>query len=243
MRHLNQSAKTKQSGFTIIELMIATTIFSIVLMIALAAVLRITRMYYQGTLQARTQNRVREIVDQIADEIRYSPGEFLANNGQKEVLSAEVDDSTQPHQYYGQYCIGDIRYRYLLGYQVDKSAELPKDSTSPRSARRALIREKLSGGCNQSLDLNDNGAVSSEFIKPNSDSQPGILDEHMRLLEFVVQPLDHDTYKIKLSLAYGDDDLIDYNSEDEQVYVCSQNNLAKTYCAVSRLEVIVNKSF
>src|SRR6266498_3833396 len=60
------------NGFTIIELMVATTIFSIVLMVILASFLQIGRMFYKGISINNTNEATRTLVDDITSDIKLS---------------------------------------------------------------------------------------------------------------------------------------------------------------------------
>ncbi len=243
MKHLK-----RQHGFTIIELMIATTIFSLVLMISLGAIMTITRMYYQGTLQAKTQNRVREIVDEIADDIRYLPGEVVVTEDPS-VISGAIEtgddgsvgsvDPEAPVDYFGEHCIGEIRYRYLLGFKTVTNATLASSDQDARDANGTLVREP-SANCD-AADLNDTDRTTLAESIVTDDSLTSMLDENMRLLEFAINrssSIDSNRYTVAVTVAYGDDDLIDFVDGN---FICKPDNIARAYCAVSRLEVDVTK--
>ncbi len=86
--------KQKQNGFTILELIIATAIFSVVLLILTYGILQIGRTYYRGMTSSRTQNVARAVSDEIVQNIQFgltdinigtanigtSPGSFCINN-------------------------------------------------------------------------------------------------------------------------------------------------------------------
>ncbi len=64
--------KTKNSnGFTILELMIATTIFSTILLLCTYGLIQVGNTYYKGATTARTQAVARSIMDDISYEIQY----------------------------------------------------------------------------------------------------------------------------------------------------------------------------
>ena len=63
--------RAEQNGFTIIELLIATTVFSLILLISVAGILQISRMYYRGVTQSRTQETARSIIDEVGEAIRF----------------------------------------------------------------------------------------------------------------------------------------------------------------------------
>lgn len=63
--------KIHQQGFTILELMIATTVFSVVLLLCTFGLIEIGRNYYKGAAVARTQNVTRTALDSISQAIQY----------------------------------------------------------------------------------------------------------------------------------------------------------------------------
>lgn len=64
----------KQKGFTIIELLVATTVFSVILLTLTFAVLQIGKQYYKGITSSRTQTVARSISDEVARAIQFSGG-------------------------------------------------------------------------------------------------------------------------------------------------------------------------
>lgn len=95
------------TGFTIIELLIATLIFSIVLVVILAAFVQISRLFYKGVNMSNLQNDARTITQNIADDIQFAqnPPTFVPAN------SSGI----------GYFCVGLHRYKYHLRYQVGSS--------------------------------------------------------------------------------------------------------------------------
>lgn len=67
--------KSADKGFTILELMIATVVFSTILLVCTYGLIQIGNTYYKGAAIARTQAVARSIVDSIAYEIQYSTAE------------------------------------------------------------------------------------------------------------------------------------------------------------------------
>jgi prepilin-type N-terminal cleavage/methylation domain-containing protein len=93
-----------QRGFTIIELLIATAIFSLVLVVFLTAFIKIGNMFYKGVSITNTQEIARTITDDISNDIRFS-------GTAPTVFPADAAG-------HGYFCIGQHRYQYNLGQQV-----------------------------------------------------------------------------------------------------------------------------
>ncbi len=68
------SKHKNQSGFTIIELMIATLVFSVILVVITVGVLYFTKSYYHGVYQSSTQNAARSITESVMDSVRFGSG-------------------------------------------------------------------------------------------------------------------------------------------------------------------------
>lgn len=98
-----QTSRKNFGGFTIVELMIATVIFSIILLICMQTITTIGRMFYKGVTLSRTGETSRSAMDTIENDMRFAAGNnFVAQT------------ATPPYYY----CIGDQRYTYYLGAQV-----------------------------------------------------------------------------------------------------------------------------
>ena len=63
-----------QAGFTIIELLISTVIFSLVLLVITAAITQFGRIYYKGVVSSQTQSVTRNIMSSIAQDIQFGGG-------------------------------------------------------------------------------------------------------------------------------------------------------------------------
>src|SRR5438105_2859585 len=76
MKILKKSPKadsaSSSSGFTIVELLIATTVFSIVLIVFLATFLRISELFYKGVSLSNTQETARTVLQDITDDLQFS---------------------------------------------------------------------------------------------------------------------------------------------------------------------------
>lgn len=116
--------RSNQRGFTIIELLIATVIFSVILLVITGAIVQFNKIYYRGVVVNRTNDRARSIVEEIAKDIQMS---------RAGTVSASANT----------YCVGDRRYTYNLNTFTR--------STPP--VQRALIVDTPAGGCSPTAPL------------------------------------------------------------------------------------------
>jgi prepilin-type N-terminal cleavage/methylation domain-containing protein len=133
------SLKPKQSGFTIIELLIATVIFSVVMLVMLAAFIRTGDLFYKGISMMKTQEDSRNIVQSISDDIKFT-------KNPPSNVSATIS-APGP----GIFCIGAHRYIYQIGHQITGA---PGDY----AIKRDTI--SFSSGCNNALP----GTSSEELL-------------------------------------------------------------------------------
>jgi prepilin-type N-terminal cleavage/methylation domain-containing protein len=98
---------SKQKGFTVIELMISTAVFSMILLVVLGAITQIGRMYYKGIVSTKTQEVTRALVDRISQGIQYG----ASGTGQiGELVITPSPPATAPTIY----CVGKSRYFLYL---------------------------------------------------------------------------------------------------------------------------------
>lgn len=71
-RRFTPTRLQSQQGFTIVELLIATVVFSVVLLIITVGVLNFTHAYYSGINSSNTQDTARSIVNSITQAVEFS---------------------------------------------------------------------------------------------------------------------------------------------------------------------------
>lgn len=116
--------KLNKKGFTILELLIATTVFSVILLVATTGIIRIGNLYYKNIISSRTQEAIRSINSEISTALQFSSGGVTL-------------PSTPSSNYF---CIDNTRYRYNINSKVPDSGGI--DTT------KGLIQEGLNPGDN-----------------------------------------------------------------------------------------------
>lgn len=128
-----------KGGFTLVELMIATTVFSVVLMVGSAAFVQLGRSYYKGVTMTQTQETARQIMQNVSANVRLSSS------------VSPVASATGSRQYY---CVGGHRYSFKLFNKVDTS-------NHNFSTNFGLISDEPNGdGCGDPFD------GSAPLVKP-----------------------------------------------------------------------------
>jgi len=170
--------KLNNRGFTIVELMIATAVLSIILLMATVIITGISNLYYKGINTARIQTATRTTVDEIAQNIQLS-GKAYPN----------PPDPAQPQGVNnpGAVCANGYRYTYVRGIEIGTG--------SPHVLwRDAYV---VSGGSCPPV---------SGWPNPTSSGQE-LMPPKSRLTQFDVSPDASNTaYVVTVNMAYGDDD-------------------------------------
>jgi prepilin-type N-terminal cleavage/methylation domain-containing protein len=175
----NQKTYSASEGFTIIELMIATMVFGVILLVVATAVMEFSHIYYKGVTEDTVQTTARNVVDTIGQNIQLDGGNVIP--GTAYGISSD-------------YCIGDQRYSYLLGHEL---ADVPTGTQYPH----ALVVDSIAG-CGSSTQAQD---LTSTSITAGSRE---LLAPNMRLSAFAINSLGNGLYQVHVKIVYGDDDLL-----------------------------------
>jgi prepilin-type N-terminal cleavage/methylation domain-containing protein len=218
-----------QQGFTIIELLIATMVFSVILLGATTALFQLERMYYRGIITDQTQTTSRSIMADISQQLQLSQNKVVA--------------TTAPAPYdYGQgsifnaFCIATTRYSYVINGQVEagNGQYNPNDHT----IEHALWRDTIGGSqaCTP-LNLGQKDPEDSKIAGTNGSE---LLSQNMRLADLRLSS-DCNTARlctITVHVIYGDDDLL---APDPTNPLGCQSTFGDQWCASSKLTTQVFK--
>lgn len=204
----------KQNGFTILELMIATAIFSVILLIATYGLLQVGRMFYKGITVSRTQETARALMEEISQNIQFS--------GEQIVLPAN-----NPPGNLDKFCIGSRRYSFIRGHMM---------SNNPTAGqyKNAIVVDQGVANCT-TASPQDISVVSPTLTSSSKELlQPG-----MRLSEMTITDRTNGLYEIRIKVITGDDGLLDNPNASNAN--CKLVRLGSQFCAVSELTTTVLK--
>ncbi len=201
-------------GFTIIELLIATLVFSMVLILITVGVLSFTKSYYRGVNQSNTQSAARTILENVTQAIQFSGDAVTAP-------LAVTNDSRG-------FCIGNQRYSFLPGKQLwdDGAPDPALNRTS-----HALLLDKP-GNCA--------GLPALDVQGPAASTGTELLQPRMRLSKLEVERIPAtELYRVTIRVVYGDDDLL--NNPTGADASCKVSISGSQYCAQAELTATVKK--
>jgi competence protein ComGC len=208
----------RAAGFTIIEILVATLVFSLVLLLIAVGVMQFNHAYYSGITQTETQNTARNILEQISQDIQFSGDQVtspIANSGR----GTDPEDGI---------CVGSDRYSYRLGWELVNSGP------------DALRHQTLHAVVKDSPGLCSGMSAQNFRVRLTADSTE-LLGQYMRLSKLSVTPLggSSNLYSIDVRVVYGDDDLLTtpVTASNAACKVASGNQ----FCAVSELSTVVQQ--
>ena len=223
--------KRNQKGFTIIELMMATIVFSTVLLLIAVGILQFTRVFYKGVTESTLQETTRNTVDQIAQAIQFSGGKV------------ELPSYSAMSQTYA-FCVGNQQYTYYLGKQV-------RDNPSgPNQVYHTFVQNADVANCQTGAThpvINQAAINGQEMLIPKS-----------RVARFSLTMPTQGTYRVSMRVVYGDDDLLcspslnatnctdnsvlsNTDLQTRQDLQCKNRRAGTQFCAVSDVTTVVNK--
>lgn len=223
---------TNQRGFTIVELLFSTVAFSIVLLTAGSVLIQVSRLYYKGVLSSKTQGTARAIMEDVSKSLQLTGGNVVPVTSKTPVADTPANLTTNV------LCFGDNRYTYAINAQVDDGVGNTYD-TSNHHLRHGLWKDKpIDPGASCSAVISTDIPTLSQ---PNPSSEGAeLLENRMRLAAFSVSDagLGTGTYKIDITVVYGDDDLL---NDPNNPTSCKGSLLGSQWCAVAKLSTFVSK--
>lgn len=211
---------SNQGGFTIVELLIATLIFSMVLLLITIGILTFTKVYFKGLNQSRTQNAARTIIENVAQSIQFSGG--------------TVTKTITPNGDSQGFCVADKRFSFLPGRQL---TDVAPDPALTQTRHALVVDEPGNCGGSQAQDLGGNPA-GTELLAPG-----------MRVSKLAVEQIGTTSmYRVTVRLAYGENDLLyspsdpnNPNGATRPDAACRFGFSGAQFCATAELSTIVNK--
>lgn len=216
-------------GFTLVELLIATVVFSIVLLTASAALIQVGRLYYKGVITNRTQNVARSVMDNVTQAGQFSSGDFTTSTSGSNPTAQIL-------------CIGTTRYTYVVGPRRQAKAPNGYDPAT-NTIKHVLWQDTiLNGECTvDKPDLKLDNPNDYEGVANKNRNGQELLDENMRLGKFNIAALAGNTQDVltaDIRVLYGVNEVLN-NPNDPATATCISSRLGGQWCAVSELSSVV----
>lgn len=230
---LTKTTNGAQSGFTIIELMISTVVFSLVLMSASVAIIQIGKKFSRGVTYTRTQEVARSTVEEISQSIQFTNESIKVPNYpvDADTVGPEIEPGSEDTFFF---CVGPRRFTFA----VDRKKSDTTDVDNKEKAHVFWV-DLPASGCANAVST---GPASLDETNPSGDAAVNkgyeLLDDNMRITRLSVSPYSNGSWRISLSIAKGDDDLLFVRDGRT---TCEGSIYGAEHCAVSEISVTVNK--
>lgn len=118
--------KLNFAAFTLIELMIATAVFSVILLIASIGLIQVGKTYTKGITENQTQDVTRAIIDDISQAVQFGGSSPTSPTGSSIAGSNDM-----------YFCVGDKRYIYATSTEFFDNI----------ATSHGFVRDNLGSGC------------------------------------------------------------------------------------------------
>jgi prepilin-type N-terminal cleavage/methylation domain-containing protein len=222
---------SSSKGFTILELLIATTVFSSILLVLTQVVIRLTGTYYHGVIQNQTLNVAKNITNNIVQQIQFTGGDIVIGADPSNWSTSILDSNVSSYESY--LCVGPNQYVYQLGGRYD--------NISSQGSLVLSYNTQCSGAGPLIRDNNWDFRVKNPAKTISSNYYVDLIPKGMRLVKFKVNQQFGNLYKVDVKVAYGADASpvntgIGFNTSTGD---CNPNS---SYCATTELVTYVEKT-
>ena len=215
-----------QRGFTIIELLIATMVFSTIFLGSTTALVQIGKLYYKGVVTGRTQEVSRGVIDQVSQQLQFSDATLMISPP----LGYNVEEFDGRMSFQA-YCIGATRYTYRLNVKVDSRVDNNHYDNSNNGLKHGLWRDKVDGTDCRPVDLSQ--------TQPSENGQE-LLAQSMRLSAFDINCNVRGICNISVGVMYGNNDMMTPDPATAVPTRC-QTVVGSQWCAASQFKTSVVK--
>jgi prepilin-type N-terminal cleavage/methylation domain-containing protein len=216
--------KKSASGFTIVELLIATAVFAVVLVIAQASFLQIGHLFYRGISITNTQ----ESADHIFQDIN-------GNLQSASTIEGAKNSSTGGYDYY---CIGNTRYTYRIDNEVNSGGTTDHSATG----NFGILKDTMKGAGTECPAPCDDAGGACPSGAPLKDPVE-MLGDKMRVEQFDItqSTTTSNLYNVAIVIAYGENSTLTYGTPGNYSTAECQGDLNNSFCAVSRINTSIYK--
>lgn len=225
--------RTKQHGFTILELLIATTVFSTILLLATSGIIHIGKVYYRGIINAKTQETARSIVDEVSKSIQMGgTNDIIAPDSPR---AGNIGPNGEKA-----FCVGNIRYTFAPNTKLLQ--------TSVRNSQVLWVDQTSSNPSCLPLNLNSTSSCSAPTVSPPCDAETDkiadakrreLLSNNMRVANLQVDAITGSLARINLTIVYGDNEsLLDPSNPSRG---CRPIKEGGQFCSIASIETFVKK--
>ena len=230
--------------------MIALSILSVLLIASTVILIQIGALYTKGVDASSLENTNRQVISDVSSQIQYGSSNIPSCTSIINTCYANVSNTYGYNLNVYAYCIGNIRYTYILDVEQGTDSHPLSSELNNVTIPVILWRDTITptGAC-EPLDIlstpvmNDNNSEDGNTGASNGYS---MMQDRTRLTEFNVQAATsaayNDLYNIDIGMAFGDGDLLSLdttNTDPTQNHTACLGVTGQQYCDISNLSSTV----
>jgi len=219
-RRARRGLSQRNGGFTIVELMIASSVFAVLLLVISAGVMSFTRQYYKGVVTTKTQTTARSIMSEVTQAIQFSSTVYTG-------LSSGSGSEKG-------FCVDNKLFSYIIGQQVMDKGGLVVN----HQGYHGFVVD--SGGSSCTTTTVPMALPLGSALGPG---QRELLGDKMRLAALNIS-VNGDLYLVRVRVLYGQDSVLSpavTSVTDWSKEACANDSAGSQYCAVSDLTTTIQK--
>lgn len=211
--------RSKQ-GFTLVELMIALSVLSTILVFCTVMMIRISSLYNKGVNAANLQNATRNVATDISSSVEFTNNSFQTGSQSYGGLTIQS------------YCVGQIRYSYVLGRKLGTD-----DSIAPVETTHHVLWRDTMKTDDTCTPLNITVVGTPPDTVPSTTNGDGyeMIGNNMRLVKFDVNPVIPSVFSIDVATSFGDKDLLNGS------FTACNSTKGNEFCSISEINTTVSK--
>lgn len=223
------------AGFTIIELLIATAVFSTVLLLSLTGFLQIGQLFYRGISATQTNSVARAVFDSLKSDIIYDTSSTAI---------APVQSSSYSGISRWYFCAGTNRYTYIQLQKLDASQEATEMKYYPvvQWHQFGMLKDTIATGCPDPFGTGPGSVPISVTTATEllSDKSRLLTDNTKPIISLLAIP-GTKLYNLDVRIAYGEDSVL--SSTTNPNAQCVGNAAATQFCFTAELKTTVRRGF
>lgn len=232
---------SRRTGFTVIELMLAMTFISVLLMVIVMTIIHVGKIYNRGLILKSVNQSGRDISDTIRRDFMQSDQRMVYRNP-SDIITVKLE-SGEPVS--GRFCLG--QYSYLWNYPIVFNDLSYSSSTSAIKDSEGLINfvrvvdpdASLCQPPGDVVDLLDSEKITHILKSPvvaGADSEVVLAIHDISVDEVAVVP-DNSDGLFDVSFTIGTSKLSEIDSMSCRPPADSESNLE--FCAINQFNMIV----
>ena len=233
--------KLNKSGFTIVELMIAISIFSGLLIIMVYSFLFSLDAFMKAYVSSKTQETLRNVDQSISTSIN------LGTNGVVYLKPVQYNISNGNYTITSQgFCIGQYRYSYILSQESDSNGNYNYVNLSIPILNHNLVQDVMTGGCNSNMSAQDLSSPLNTSAQQLSSSSKELAGNNIGILSFSLSPTyafgNTPVYNFLATFGYGNNLNVSYDlSGNLSSSSCPGTFHGGNFCALSSFNDYINQ--